>query len=160
MTRWRRLRLIMVLLAGCGGLVAGIAFTVRSIQFLFRAERVNGAVVELAKADRGMVKPVVTYRVAGKEYRVAAGYASSTPSHGTGDAVGVLYDPGQPECGLVSPYTQLWLTPLVCLLLGGIFTCAGLSGLRPKRVAEPPLHPSGPASRLSDGSSPQCRPVG
>lgn len=132
----------MALLAGCGGLVAGIALTVHSVLFLSRAERVSGVVVELAKADKGMEKPVVAYRVAGKEYRVAAGYASSPPSHGTGDAVDVLHDPGRPEDGHVSPYSRLWLTPVMCLLLGGILTCAGLSGLRPKRVAEPLAAPA------------------
>src|SRR5262245_12871583 len=140
-THWRRLRLVLTLIVGCGGLVAGIGFTVHSILFLSRAERVSGVVAELAKADKGMVKPVVAYRVAEKEYRVAAGFASSLPSHGTGDAVDVLYDPGRPEGGHVSPYSQLWLTPLLCLLLGGIFTCAGLSGLRPKRVAGPVVTP-------------------
>jgi hypothetical protein len=143
MTRWRRVRLILAFLAGCGGLVAGLVVAVQSVRFLFRAERADGAVVELARADKGQVRPVVAYRVAGKEYRVEAGYASSTPPHGVGDGIAVLYDTGRPECGHVSPYSRLWLTPLVCLLLGGIFTLAGLSGLRPKPAAEQGAAPGG-----------------
>lgn len=137
MTGWRRLRFMVAFIAGCGGLVAGVVFAMRSAWFLSQAERVDAVVVQLTKARRGKLQPVVAYWVGGKEYRVKAGYASSPPSHGVGDAVGVLYVPGRPEGGHVSPYAQLWLTPLVSLLLGGIFTCAGLPGLHPKRVAEP-----------------------
>lgn len=137
MTRGQRFRLVLALLVGCGGLVAGAIISVYSVQFISRSERVSGVVVELVKKSKQQMEPVVAYRVAGKEHRMLAGHASSPPSHGVGDAVTVLYDTDRPERGVVSPYFQLWLTPLMCFLLGGIFVGVGITGLRRKPVAAP-----------------------
>jgi hypothetical protein len=119
-------------LLGIGMLVGGIFWGLRTREFIARAERADGRVIEMvAKRDSDgdrTYSPTVQFMAKdGTQTTFTSSVSSNPPSHREGDAVKVLYDPANPRDAKIESFTELWFGPL---LLGGvmgvIFTLVGV----------------------------------
>lgn len=123
------LALLAVLLAG------GLALAARA-WFVLRAERVPGKVLsEWRYTARG--REMRYYRVAfslgdGQRAEVRSTGTTSSAEPRVGDVVGVLLleREGQSPKARIAAWRELWLVPVLCLLLGAVGAVALVSVLR------------------------------
>lgn len=110
-------------------IASGLAISTRS--FLKQSVATQGTVTELAeRVDREdnsvSYAPVFTFDAAdGHRYRVVSHVSSNPPGFHVGEAVRVLYEPGNPQGARIDTFVQLWLTPLICGALGVVFSAVG-----------------------------------
>ncbi len=113
-----------------------IGFVVRqeTAQFLERAVRVEGEVIALEETrdDEGKVlyKPVVAFVThQGERIEAVAGSAANPPAHRIGERVAIYYDPASPEQVKLDSFFELWLFPVVFLVLGALLGVGALFAL-------------------------------
>jgi len=96
-----RFVLPILLLAGVGLLFLGAHLHQKTAEFLARAVRAPGSVVQLATNHSSdgadTYAPVVEFEHQGRKYTFKDSISSNPPSYRRGDAVGVLYDPDRPR---------------------------------------------------------------
>ena len=117
-------------------LAIGLAFSgvslwaVRDTQsFLARAETAAGQVVDF-DSRRGAYYPVVRFRTAiGEAHTLHSNTGSSPPSYHVGEAVSVLYDPGNLFDARIKGFFSLWLIAIIFGAIGWVFSLIGLGGL-------------------------------
>jgi Protein of unknown function (DUF3592) len=137
-------------LAFCGASL----WAVRNTQsFVARAETAAGQVINLeyrhstsSSSSRGTYYPVVKFKTAtGEERTLHSNTGSSPPSYAVGEAVTVLYDPGNPFDARIKGFFSLWLLAIIFGALGSVFSLIGLGGLflpryRARQAQELKLH--------------------
>lgn len=119
MRRTNRFAVPVMLLAGVGVFVFGVHLHRKTDRFLAHAVRAPGIVVQMvanASSDGTTYAPVVEFAHAGSRYRFKDPVSSSPPSHRTGDAVAVLYDPDRPPDARID--RGRW-NRLIPILIGG-----------------------------------------
>ena len=128
---------------GCTKLIfvlVGLALIAGGIWMLYQrsdtsllGERAEGTVVRLIeKAEPGetpVIYPFFKFKAEnGKTYTVKGGVGSNPAAYTVGEKLSVVYDPDRPQDAHIDSFTELWLAPLVLLLMGFIFVLAGLFG--------------------------------
>jgi len=112
-------------------LLAGAGWAENSARrFEAGAERGSGTVIDLARrtSDDGgyTYAPVVEWRDAsGTRQEFVGGVASSPPSYDRGEAVAVLYPPGQPGRARIADFTNRYFLPLLLGGMGAVFSLVG-----------------------------------
>jgi hypothetical protein len=106
-----------------GGIFVSIALVLGywSNQKLTEYKRTSGSVVGLTRGRKGGTHPVVNYLVAGQKYTMKGASSSGMFGGGyqIGDRVEVLYPPEQPSNATINRFSDLWLGPTICGVLGG-----------------------------------------
>ena len=96
-----RIVLPILVLAGVGLLFLGVHLHKKTGEFLAKAVRAPGVVVEMATNHSSdgadTYAPVVEFEHQGRKYTFKDTISSNPPSFRRGEAVGVLYDPDQPR---------------------------------------------------------------
>lgn len=116
----------VLMLAGAGyKLVDTRAWLARSIQ-------AQGSVIDMVQIrdrDTGSITfaPLVRFRTAdGRMVDFQSTFASNPPSHVTGEAVTILYDPMRPGSAAISGFFSIWLGTLILGIIGGVFVVFGV----------------------------------
>jgi hypothetical protein len=127
---------------GIAALVAGVLLLVHTARFVADAERATGTVVDLSvetDADGDEIfHPVVRFvTTESEEIEFVSSTGSVPPAHSPGDLVEVLYDPNDPSDAKLSGFFDLWLFPLLPVVLGAAFIAAAWF-LRRRMRAVPP----------------------
>ena len=99
-------------------LTVGLYTLHSEIEFRKGAVRAPGTIVDLLpeRGSKGgtLYKPVFEFADASdREHRVTARIGSSPPSYERGEAVTVLYRPGNPEAAQLDSFIDSWFLPLV-----------------------------------------------
>lgn len=120
--------LLGVLLMGGGGVWAAMV-----ADFVGRAERAPGVVVDLERSGTGSdvsFRPVVTYKVPDSPgtLTLVGQTATSPPAFAVGEVVQVLFDPDSPTTARIDAPFALWGGPLILCAVGGVFFLVGLGG--------------------------------
>ena len=123
---WRIVRCIRIVLSVttscCAVLCIGSA--IYTAVFLGTAQKATGKVVELnerfnSAADATEYAPVFSFTAQdGKTYTVSSSTASNPSGFEIGDPVVVLYSKSNPEGARIASFVQLWLVPMVFLIIG------------------------------------------
>ena len=112
-------------------LVIGVRLWLGTSQFIAHAHGAIGTVIELReKRDSDgdtMYAPVVRFAADGREVTFVSNTSSRPAAYHVGEAVEVLYAPGNPDDARVRGFASLWLGPLVLGGLGTAFTGAGVA---------------------------------
>ena len=114
------------------GLLVGSGLAYYSTQgFLERAVAASGSVVKLARTidsdGDDTYAPVVSFHLKSGPLQTFTSSISSRPaSYQPGETVEVLYDPAKPSDARIRSFSQLYILPLVLLLIGLPFTGAGI----------------------------------
>jgi len=99
--------------------------------------RVNGRVVDQVpkgSGDNMCYCPVTVYRdVTGVEHTVHSSFGSNPPRFPVGSAVSVLYQPQNPDDGMIEDHLMLWTVPLIFFGLSIIFSLVGMGAERLSR---------------------------
>ncbi|WP_322822651.1 DUF3592 domain-containing protein [Chloroflexus sp.] len=130
-----------------GTLIIGLFFAIIGAVVIFAGwlwqhstrERLNtmisdtGTVVDLLKVQRpgetASFYPIVEFRTqAGEVVRFEGSTGVSENTYRIGQQVDILYDPRSPQDARIDSWFELWLPPLVVILLGGGALVAGLAG--------------------------------
>jgi hypothetical protein len=104
-----------------------------NIRFRRSALRTTGTVVRLVwKQKKGahgnptsLAFPVVSFEANGEPYEIEGRTGSSSPNYEEGQSVNVLYLPKAPESGRIDSPFELYVLPIVLVLMGLI--AAGLA---------------------------------
>lgn len=112
-------------------LAIGVVLLVWNWVFLSNAVPARGTVVNLieVRSSDGDInfKPEIRYPVPGGEtFTRTTTWATNPPFYNVGDTVDVLYDPADPGTMVPDGFWSKWLTTLLFLGVGNIFTIAGL----------------------------------
>jgi uncharacterized protein DUF3592 len=124
----------LLVLGGAGLMILGLYLYRSTDAFLARAIRAPGRVVELAASDSSddvTYAPVVEFEGHGERQRFKDSISSNPPSYRTGDAVQVLYDPGDPRRARID--RGLWnrAIPVLVGAFGALLSLCGL-WIRPR----------------------------
>ena len=123
---WRIVRFVRIVLsvtASCC-LVLCIGSVIYTAVFLGTAQKATGKVVELnerfnSAADATEYAPVFSFAAQdGKTYTVSSSTASNPSGFEIGDPVVVLYSKSNPGGARIASFVQLWLVPMVFLIIG------------------------------------------
>lgn len=128
----RKFRVFIHVFLGVGILMLLLALALwnKTRGFIARAATATGTVTELIEVrddDGGSstYKPVVKFvDPGGEEIRFTSSYSSRPPAYDVGEAVEVLFVPGDAR---IKGFGSLWLGPLILGGLGTVFTAIGLS---------------------------------
>ena len=121
--------------------VVGAMLLVSRIQFVSKAEHVDGRVTSVhsyrtkptakqrreGKRPQTRYKSKVTYVVAGETYQINSEVSSSSPPQ-TGRVVQVAYDPAAPETAHIHSVGELWVLPILFIVIGLAFVVIGGAG--------------------------------
>lgn len=115
-------------------LVLGGVLSLRTTKFIKTAHKTSGRIVKLEKRESfSDEKPSVTYYPiyvftddSGVEHRITSNTGSYPPAFKVGEAITVLYRPGNPKAAEIDSFWTLWLLPCV---LGGIASFEIIAGL-------------------------------
>ena len=141
-----------------GALVAGLAVVVtgNTMQFVFRAARATGEIVDVARESSrtfgrkhrrtSTYRPIIRYQPKdgpGITFESHLGSdLSSRPSLGT--QVQVLYDPQDPHHASLNLFTDLWVMPLALSLFTIFYWVVLLFVARSQKPRDPPPSPLNP----------------
>lgn len=122
------------LIVGLAALGLAVRFGMETRAFITGAARADGTVVDLVAGGSGdsspTYRPTVRFTAAdGREITFTSSTGSSPPSHREGDAVRVLYEPGNPEHAAIDEFFELWLLPFIAGIFGVVFPLAGLAAM-------------------------------
>ena len=131
----------LFLAVGALMLLGGVLLTVSAARFIARASSAPGTVIELRETRGGegdtLYAPVVRYSPPGSgEITFVSSMASMPPAFSVGEAVQVLYAPGDPRDARIRSFGSLWFGPLVLTTMGLIFTGGGLGFVLYRRAGE------------------------
>lgn len=120
------LAIVFSLIGGISGAVAAV-MTVAQLDFLDNVVSAPGEVVRNVRQGTGKsgARPVVRFQADdGQFIEFTAPIGNSPPQFDVGEAVTVVYPPGQPEEAKIDHWLQLWFGPLLSgffvLVFGGI----------------------------------------
>lgn len=124
---------------------AGAATWVSTAVSASRSTRVEGHVARLLHqagtkdTDPGTYSPLVSFTLPGGQIiEFTTGMRSYPPAWKEGEAVGVLYDPANPQAAKLDSLFSLWLLPMVFAILTAVFgLVTGILWLFPQDM---PLH--------------------
>jgi len=114
-------------------LVVGLLVWNQTRSFVARAATTSGVVTELIEVrdDDGSsstFKPVVKFNApGGEEVSFTSSFSSRPPAYDVGEAVAVLYEPGDLHGARIKGFGSLWLGPLILGGLGAVFSIIGAS---------------------------------
>jgi len=129
----KKLRTFKYLFGGIGLalLVGAIAWWFNTRNFIARAAKASGTVVELVEvrdSDGGSstYKPVVNFTATnGTTISFASSYSSRPPAYSVGETVEVLYAPDDPNDARIDGFGSLWLGPVILGGIGMVFSAIG-----------------------------------
>lgn len=118
-------------------LLVAAAWSLSSYRFLGKAHRAPGEVVRIAieyphttdrrgRSTGPSYCPVVRFTTAGEKTVEFTGLGAGEPDYEVGDEVTVLYLPDRPEKGKIASFQELWLGPVVLVIMGALFGGIGL----------------------------------
>jgi len=114
---------------GLGMLGGGLYAISSTVSFIQKAATGRGVVVSLERSrssDSVSYYPVVKFTTReGQEFRFRSNVGSSPPSHRTGEAVTVLYNPANPHDAKIDSFFSLWGFGLIFGAMGLVFALAG-----------------------------------
>ena len=120
------------LLSGVGLLIGGLVSGARTRAFLEKAIETRGEIVAFEEgppAEAGApatYRPVISYVPAsGQRVRFKPMVYSNPQSFEVGERVVVLYEPDRPDEARIRSFSSLWLSSLMLLGLGTIFSVLG-----------------------------------
>jgi hypothetical protein len=129
---------LLFLLIGAAVAIGGIVSVVKQKRRTARGVTATGRVVELVKTvlnpgSAGIYCPVVEFTTgAGQPVRFQSDYGTMPASHTVGQAVGVRYDPANPQLAALDSATANWFVPgctiamgLLFLVMGAVFVTIG-----------------------------------
>jgi hypothetical protein len=113
----------------CPLIAAG--FFVHTSLFVKNALRAPGTVVELTpvESDENGIeyKPVFSFQAIDKQtYTITSNTSTNPPEFSVGDTITVLYEKEDPAKATPDAFWQLWLVPVVLVIIG---VCHGVFGL-------------------------------
>jgi hypothetical protein len=115
---------------GLGLIVSSIISFFNTWRFLRRSVITSGTVITMVKSNKGMLAPKVKFTTAEGETITFTHLVSSRPAaYQTGQAVSVLYQSSRPHAARLNTFVGVWLTSLVLLFMGLVFTLAAMSVL-------------------------------
>lgn len=113
-------------LLGLVFLAVGGGWVDRTKDFKQSAARTEGVVIDLVITRSGTYAPVFEFDDAsGVRHRIVSATASNPPAFEVSERVRVLYQPGHPEGARIDSFLELWLGPLIFLVLGTAFSGFG-----------------------------------
>ena len=136
---------IVILISGAALLLAGVFVTYQQLNFLGRSSEATAIVVDLyweEEYESGDDGPggfvMIGYPVfqfvdsrTGEQITARGSFGSSSPPYTIGQEVNILYDPENPTTRVsVNSFWDLWLLPIVILLIGAAWTTVGLLVIR------------------------------
>ena len=128
-----RFILPILFLAGVGLLFLGVHLHQKTGEFLARAVRAPGVVVEMATNHSSdgadTYAPVVEFEHQGGKYTFKDSMASNPPSYRRGEAVGVLYDPDRPRDARIDRGRWNKAVPILIGGFGALLCLLGAWGL-------------------------------
>ena len=115
----------------CPIIAAG--FAVHTAYFVHVALRATGTVVEMAPVERESDEnrtieyvPVFRFQAAdGHTYTITSKTSTNPPEFSVGETITVLYETSNPAGATANAFWQLWLTPVVLVLIGAIHGVLG-----------------------------------
>jgi hypothetical protein len=123
---------VLFTLIGTGLLVGGLVLFLSTRRFVASAATATGVVVDLVQRDSEDTDDGPTYRpvvefttAAGHKVRFTSSFGSNPPSHRSGDAVTVLYDPAAPQGARIRSFLHLWFGVLILGFVGVVFSGVG-----------------------------------
>lgn len=123
------MRIFMLVFGLTGLILLTVAFFLFRSEISFRTDalRAPGVVVDLvpSSGSRGgtLYKTVFVFADnKDRKHRITGNVASSPPAHNPGEAVTVLYKPGEPENAQLDSFMSSWFAPLLVGGLGIVFT--------------------------------------
>jgi len=140
--RLPRAIIVVVLLLGVGAAGVGLWLLLDEVVFAMRATRAEGTVQSKRGGSRGEesrsagvpVRVVAENRSA--DYLARAGWSRLK----NGQAVTILFVPGEPESARLDGFAERYLLPLVLLLFGGVLLAAFLWDRRQRRRFHEDVH--------------------
>ena len=112
-------------IAGFGLIVGGAISFFRTWRFLWRSVVTSGVVPNMIKSSKGMLAPRVKFTTPeGETITFVHPVSSRPPSYRTGQTITVRYQPGRPHEARINTFFGVWLTPLILLFMGLVFTLA------------------------------------
>jgi hypothetical protein len=143
----KRFRWFVIIFLGVGLLMlfGALMFWKKTRGFLARAHQASGTVVELLEVrdneGSSMWKPVVAFTDDnGHKTRFTDSVSSRPAAYDVGEAVTVLYLPGEPGEAHIKGFSSLWLGTTVLGGLGLAFTAIGGSIVFASRAGEKKKH--------------------
>jgi Protein of unknown function (DUF3592) len=123
---WRIVHFIRIVLSVTTSccVVLCIGSAIYTAVFLGAAKKATGKVVQLnerfnSAADTTEYAPVFSFAAQdGKTYTVSSSTASNPSGFQVGDSVAVLYWKNNPGGARIASFVQLWLIPMVFLIIG------------------------------------------
>ncbi|KAB2890356.1 MAG: DUF3592 domain-containing protein [Desulfobulbaceae bacterium] len=142
-TRRRRRWGWFLLALGLLAVLLTFVIAAQRFAFLARAQNVPGVVIEMVRMSSGRISqsggeayaPRVRFVVGAVEREFVSPFGSYPPAFAVGEAVRVLYDPGDPEHAEVDRRGQLWGPVMVCSVLGVLLGALGGWLVRTPRAA-------------------------
>jgi hypothetical protein len=124
---------------GVGELIGGIYSATSTSQFLTKADKAAGVVVENiwtdSTADRnssvsGTYHPRVRFRTrSGRDMEFVSSTGSSPAAYRENEGVTVLYDPEDPGHAEIDGFLSVWLLPVLLIGMGSVFAGGGTTAL-------------------------------
>ena len=104
-------------------LLISAGFAIHRIEFLRHSVRTSGTVVELIRRTDGhgasMYTPVFEFRDRrGNNYETTTSISSDPPMYVVGQAIPVLYEPGQPQTAVPDSFWMLWFFSVLFFTFG------------------------------------------
>ena len=133
------------------GFICGVIAPIAALKtwfFIESAHSVEGAVVALVRRERdGKSKyaPRVQFTVpsSGRTYEFVSSMASRPPAYRPGEAVTVLYDPGDPGDARIGDIFSLWGPSVLFGFLGILFLSVGAAArVKQKQIEAGKVEPS------------------
>ena len=116
-------RIVLLVSTSCC-VVLCIGFAIYTAVFLGTAQKATGKVVQLnerfdSAANAIEYAPVFSFATPdGKTYTESSSTASNPSGFAVGDSVVVLYSKSNPGGARIASFVQLWLVPMVFLIIG------------------------------------------
>jgi hypothetical protein len=115
---------------GLGLLTLGGFFYLETTKLIDTGIRTKGEVIENVEnrdSDGSTYAPKVEFMTEKKErITFTSSLSSYPPQYEVGEMVDVLYPPLSPQSAEVDSWMTLWFGPLICGILGGVFSAVGL----------------------------------
>ena len=116
-------------LTGIGLLAGAFYMYLSTSEFLEKATRVDGTVIDLIasrSSDSTTYKPVVSYTtLEGVNLEFTSSSSSNPPAYSRGERVDVFYLPDAPHDAKINGYFSLWGAATILAILGSVFFLIG-----------------------------------
>jgi hypothetical protein len=120
----------LMVLAAVVAILVGTLCLIKTRQFLAKAAKADGKIVELERKDSGdgvTYSPVFSFTdTSSTQHTVRSSLSSNPPHYAIEEKVSVLYDPQDPQKARIDSFVNLYFVPLVMGIIGAMNLLVGL----------------------------------